>query len=254
MVCDGKSSLLIDCGFSPAYITKHLRKFSLSLADLSGVFITHTHGDHVNRWTIKKLIEAEVPIYSPPEIAPHLQGRYGDLKHASRIGLLRQLKKADQELQGFLVRHFAVPHDSPGGCFGYSVFSNGNGMTKKITVATDIGYPTDNVLHEFADSDVMVIESNHDMKMLLNSGRPASLIQRIRKIGHLSNDESATFTFDVLRRSKNLPRTILLAHISQRCNTNELALKATRKVISSSEFQTVEVVATHKDRASGVAW
>ena len=250
LVGNGKTSFLIDCGFSPAYIGGQLHKFNEVISGLAGVFITHTHGDHVNEWTVKKLIEARVPIYCPSEIELPLQGRYKTLAHASHLGLLKPLGVPELALHGFLIRSFEVPHDSPGGCFGYSIFSDEGGRTSKISIATDMGFPTEQVVHHFTDSDVMVIESNHDVEMLENSGRPVWLKRRIREIGHLSNDECAEFTLNVLRKSKVVPQAILLAHISQQCNRNEIALETTREAISGTEFGSVKVMQTHKQRAS----
>ena len=250
VVWNGKTSLLIDCGFHPGYITKQLHQFRLSISGLSGVFITHTHGDHVNEWTVRKLIEAEVPIYCPPEIELHLQGMSKAFTRASYLGLLRPLRTPELEFHGFLIQSFEVPHDSPGGCFGYSISSDEGGKTRKMTIATDMGFPTERALHHFTDSNIMVIESNHDVEMLENSGRPIWLKRRIREIGHLSNDECAEFTLNVLRRSKVKPQAIVLAHISQKCNRNDIALRTTREAISKSDFGDVSVIQTHKERAS----
>lgn len=225
LVQSGKSAFLVDCGFSPAYIAKQLRKLDLTLSDLTGVFITHTHGDHVNEWTVKKLIEEEVPIYCPPEIALHLQGRYRALARASHLGLLKCLRKNEIGLDGHLVRCFPVPHDSPGGCFGYSILSEARERTKKVTITTDIGRATDSAIRHMADSDIIVLESNHDVEMLENSGRPIWLKRRIREIGHLSNDESAWALLSVLDHSTSLPQTVMLAHVSQECNTNAIAVR-----------------------------
>ena len=252
LVWNGRMSVLIDCGFGPSYIARQLHTLNLSLSGLTGVFITHTHGDHVNEWTVQKLIEARVPIYCPPQIELHLQGRYHAFASASHAGLLRPLMAAGLELEGFFVQSFEVPHDSPGGCFGYTIISDEGGRSKKISIATDMGFPTGSVLHHFADSDVMVIESNHDVEMLEHSGRPVWLKRRIREIGHLSNDECAEFTLNVLHGSKKLPQAILLAHISQQCNRNEIALRTTREAISRGDLGGINVMQTHRQRTSEV--
>ncbi len=75
LVWNEKSAILVDCGFNPAYLEKSLGRNGFRIGDLSGVLITHVHGDHVNEWFVKKLIKARVPIHCPPEIELHLQAR-----------------------------------------------------------------------------------------------------------------------------------------------------------------------------------
>jgi phosphoribosyl 1,2-cyclic phosphodiesterase len=78
--------------------------------------------------------------------------------------------------------------------------------------------------------------------MLENSGRPLWLKDRIRNIGHLSNDQCAAFVRALITRSPSLPRAVVLAHISRQCNTRELALACTEGALRAGGIGGVHVL------------
>lgn len=252
LVWNEKSALLVVCGFNPGYLEKSLGRNGFRIEDLSGVLITHVHGDHVNEWFVKKLIKARIPIHCPPEIELHLQARYDALARASHLGLLKTFGEGELDIAEFHVQAFPVPHDSPGGCFGYSILSETAGRTRKITITTDIAYPTDSAARHIANSDVIVVESNHDVDMLEKSGRPLWLKRRIRELGHLSNDQCASILLTVFDHSTSLPQAVVLAHVSQECNTNQLALACTGGAMDKQGINGIAVLETHPLRAGGV--
>jgi len=248
LVWSDRTAILIDCGFSPRYVAKQLKALGLSLSSLSGLVVTHVHSDHVNNVIVDELTRRGVPVFCPPRIERPLKMQYASLEGASRAGLLRMFRKGGLVIGGLGLEAFEVPHDSPGGCFGYSIFDG----DLKITIATDIGYPSDGMLERFADSHLIVLESNHDLEMLERSDRPAWLKRRIRERGHLSNDQCAGFAVDVLRRSETVARTIVLAHISQECNTNVLAVGCTAAALAANGFGRIPVLETHMDSPGAV--
>lgn len=250
VVWNSKSAILIDCGFSPSYITSHLHRFGLSLESLEAVFITHIHGDHINEWTIGKLMKEQVPIYCPSAIEHHLKKKYGIVAIASRQGLLRTIKKSEIGLNEFRVRHFEVPHDSDGGCFGYNVFVDGGGKTRKVSISTDIAHPTKSAVEHMANSDVIVLESNYDVDMLEKSSRPYWLKRRIREEGHLSNDQCGESVLQILDQSRTLPKSLALAHVSRECNTNKLARECTEALLDSRGIDSISLVETHPNAPS----
>jgi phosphoribosyl 1,2-cyclic phosphodiesterase len=88
--------------------------------------------------------------------------------------------------------------------------------------------------------------------MLENSGRPAWLIRRIKEIGHLSNDQCASFVTEVVRESAVPPRAVVLAHVSRQCNTNALAERATAEALRAGGHATVRVVQTFPSIPSAI--
>ncbi|MFH0989432.1 MAG: MBL fold metallo-hydrolase [bacterium] len=247
VIWNSRTAVLVDCGFNPAYMKEGFQDLGLKISDLHGVLITHIHGDHVNESTGRRLIKERIPIYCPSQIAMHLKTRYGTFKQASHEGLLRIIKKSEAELNEFHICSFEVHHDSGGGCFGYSIFSESGGRTRKISVTTDMAYPTKSAIHHMANSDVIVIESNYDEGMLENSSRPAWLKRRIQEEGHLSNDQCADALLQIIDHSHTLPRSLTLAHVSQQCNTNALALGCTREALDKAGIGGVKLFETHPD-------
>lgn len=248
LVWTANSAILIDCGFTPGYITVQLRKLGMALSDLDAVFITHIHGDHVNESTLGKLLRERVPVYCPLEIAPLLKKKYHSAATASRRELLIPLAKSEIALDHLMIRSFEVPHDSEGGCFGYNVFNDAAGKTKKVSVATDLANATESVINHFADSNAIVIESNYDVRMLADSNRPEWLKRRIQEEGHLSNDQCAAALLQIVRKSVTLPKNVALAHVSQECNTNKLARACTEAALDSEGIDGINLIETHPDR------
>ncbi|MCX6143228.1 MAG: MBL fold metallo-hydrolase [Ignavibacteriales bacterium] len=245
LVWSSETAILIDCGFTPGYIALQLRKLGLSISDLDAVFVTHIHGDHINNGTVGKLVRERVPIYCPPEIEEHLRKKYYSAAMASRHGFLNSIEKSAIELNQISVRSFEVPHDSEGGCFGYSVSYDAGGRTKKVSVSTDMARPTASIVDHMANSDVIVIESNYDVQMLEASARPIWLKRRIRVDGHLSNDQCGESLMQIIERSEVPPKDIALAHVSQECNTNQIALECTEAALERQGVRGINVSETH---------
>ena len=250
LVWSAETAILIDCGFTPGYITLRLRKLGLNISDLDAVFITHIHGDHVNDSAVGKLVTERVPIYCPPEIEKQLRKKYASAAVASRHGVLNPIEKLEIELNQMSVRSFEVPHDSEGGCFGYSVNYVAGGRTKKVSVSTDMAHPTATIVDHMANSDVIVIESNYDVQMLEASARPLWLKRRIRVDGHLSNDQCGESLAQIMERSQTLPKTVALAHVSQECNTNQIAVQCTEEALERMGIRGVSVSETYPDKPS----
>lgn len=245
---DGSHTLLIDCGFSNAYTRSALGSLNMNYSHISGLLITHIHGDHINKWTLKALIENRVPVFCSIEVAKILERKFDFIGQSGRTGIIHPVSGDMLSIAGFRVTGFPVVHDSEGGCFGYSILKGENGDQKKITIATDLGNAENGLEEKFADSDVIIIESNHDEEMLENSGRPYVLIQRIKKTGHLSNKQCSEFVLKILRKSVKHPSHIMLAHISSQCNTNKLAVGHITDTLISNNYKDIEIVETFKDR------
>ncbi len=252
LIWNSGTALLIDCGFGPSYIGRALRKVGLVFEDLDGVFVTHIHGDHVNGWTLGKLALARVPVYCPQSIERHLRRKYLGAGIAAHKDLLKPMESTEIRVNDVFVRHFEVPHDSAGGCYGYNILSDDGSGRRKITVSTDLARPTKTAVEHMANSDALVIESNYDVDMLERSRRPEWLKRRIREDAHLSNDQCADTVVQVLDRSGSLPSHIALAHVSRECNTNKLAAECTGQVLERLGVKNMNLVETYPEKGSKV--
>lgn len=242
LIWNEDKKILIDCGFSQMYMREQLKRINMILEDIDAVLITHLHADHINPAILNKFIKSKIPLYCHITMAESLQRKYEAARRLNKIGMLHIFTDTPFRIGEFTIRSFGVPHDSKGGCFGYNIFFENDNEQKKISIATDIGYIYENFEDQFLDSDILMIESNHDVEMLDNSKRSKLLIERIKTIGHLSNEECSTLITKILSKSQKMPKHILLSHISQECNTPELAFETNKKFLQKNGFGNCSII------------
>lgn len=248
-----KEVILIDCGFNWKYTQTALEKIKLLPEDISHVLITHSHTDHFNPITASKLQQHGTKIWCHEETAPFL---LKDAASKNKEILLDTFNDFKFSVDDTKVTPFKLHHDSDGGCVGFSLIIHHNGEDKKITIATDLSVPEKKIIKNFVNSDIIIIEANHDVDMLKHSGRPYWLIKRILKSGHLSNDQCADIVEECLKKSTNPCKAIFLAHTSQQCNTNKKAIDTVKKRIlkprKRHDPEILQIVPTYKSRASRI--
>ncbi len=211
-------------------------------SSLRAVLITHLHADHVTQAMLNKVLREGIPVYVHRNLRPQFLKRF-KVKHAQSLLTFDGLpfKVNDFDIQGF-----EVPHDAPGGCFGYNIHFD----DKKITIATDLSNAQNGLSKNFMDSDLIVIESNHDEHMLETSGRSFELIERIKNTGHLSNVQCTSFLSDVLSRSQKMPQAVVLAHLSEDCNLPRLAKSGVQKLLKKWNLKETQLQISKKNQPS----
>ncbi|HTO97276.1 MAG TPA: MBL fold metallo-hydrolase [Myxococcales bacterium] len=213
----GPTRILIDCGLPLKETARRCRQAGLDVRDLTDVFLTHEHADHSHAAGI---------------LARKLEVRV----HATRgtFRLLRDPPPPGQRcavhagvpvrLPGLTLTPLALPHDAleP---VAYVVDDG----AARAAIVTDLGSVPRALVRELQDLDALVLEMNHDVRMLLEGPYPWSLKQRIRGgHGHLSNDQGAKLLRSVLHRGL---RHLVLAHLSEHNNTERHARKAAEQVL-----------------------
>lgn len=209
-----KTGVLVDVGKSAKQIEQSLMANNININSIKAIFITHEHSDHIQGLKI-------------------FASRY-KLKVFASIGTLEVLEQKGIltnnfsyeaitpdgiEICGMYIKSFETPHDS-NQSVGYIIDTIDN---KRAVIATDIGYITDSIRDAIIGSDVVLIESNHDIRMLQNGPYPYYLKKRIlSNIGHLSNDACAS---ELPYFIKNGTNKFILAHLSQENNIPELAFE-----------------------------
>lgn len=221
MVFTENTAILIDAGISLKKLTQELKNLGKSIDDVKGVVVTHEHSDHVAN--ICKY-GAYIPVYAHLDTHIELFNRYN---------YVEQMADVEDFMDGFTigdieVQPFEIPHDAnyP---VGYSFFAD----EKQVSFATDMGEIQDNVFQNIKDSNVLLLEANHDLKMLTNGPYPAWLKRRVKgSHGHLSNADSAKMACMIKKESNKL-HDLILGHISQENNIPELALKTVKDELIS---------------------
>ena len=234
------TSILIDAGISARRLGRRLSEIGANPAELSGICVSHEHDDHVQGIpTFAKRFS--IPLYANHGTAEAMaqDPKCRDLGW-NLITTGNSFQVGDLEIDTF-----AVPHDAyeP---IGFVVRSG----PIQLGVATDLGIPTALIRERLRGSHAVILEANHDERLLQEAERPWHLKQRIRgRQGHLSNDHTAEILADVAGSDL---RRVFLAHLSQDCNREELALSAARRGLEKAGQSQVEVRVAYPDRATDV--
>jgi phosphoribosyl 1,2-cyclic phosphodiesterase len=203
--------ILVDAGFSPRQIRLRLASIGRAPENLTAILITHEHTDHI--CGLAGLAEKlHIPIYCNRDTKEEIE-RILALKAEFNLFTTG----ACFEIGDVAVETFTIPHDAQDPVGFLLRTSAGN-----IGFATDLGHFTRLVAERVRHANALVLESNHDVKMLQDCPRrPWSLKQRILgRHGHLSNDSCANAVEDIM--TANL-RHLYLGHLSRECNKPELA-------------------------------
>ncbi len=213
LISEGKTHVLIDAGISLRRVNCALRELGVAPSELSAVFVTHSHSDHISALPTM-LKHLSVPVFAPPLTASGLRRLFPEHED-----LILELEPGKELICGELtVRSFITPHDAAESV-GYTFGGGG----KTFAFATDMGHVTQDILKAILGADAAVIEANHDVNMLENGPYPQRLKQRIlSRRGHLSNDECGKLSALLW---KSGARRILLAHLSKDNNTPAAALR-----------------------------
>ena len=216
----GEDYYLLDVGLSCKKITDFLSSKELSLQDISGIFITHEHSDHISGLKVL-LKKCKLPVYATKGTLQALSSKGFEIDNS--IILVPEQPIVLNETTCY---PFGIPHDAKEP-IGYRFSNKG----KTLVVATDLGKVTDNVFQQVNQADILCLESNYDEDMLKWCPYPGWLKRRIKStLGHLPNSGIRGF-LSMITKS---PEVILLMHISQESNTPALVRKNINEFINNS--------------------
>jgi phosphoribosyl 1,2-cyclic phosphodiesterase len=227
--------LLVECGRPLFQITEYLQSVGVEPETLSGVLLTHGHGDHCR--SARSLAQTyRVPIYASYGTLACLQ--VGD------ISLGRPIQTGHRLAIGELdVLPFAVPHDcrQP---LGFR-FESGSG---RACITTDLGWVPTAVTRQFRDVDLLVLEANYDPHLLESGTYPHFLKQRVASTyGHLSNAAAAEA---IAACGDQGPRAVWLAHLSEQNNSPKHALLTVGRILKRYGLAHVPIRTTRHRRSS----
>lgn len=215
------TNIIIDVGISYQTLIKYLEEDNYNIKIFSALLITHNHKDHIKG--LKTLInKTNIMVYIPEKM-------YEDIKNEVSkdrcVFVEDKFNIADVEIE--LIH---TSHDAPTSV-GYIITEN----NKSMVYVTDTGYINRKYLAKMTSKDLYVIESNHDEKMLMDGPYPRFLKERvISDKGHLSNITTAKYLKKIIGKNT---KYIILAHISENNNTEELAYNTTKEELEKYEGQ-----------------
>lgn len=228
----------MDAGLSRKETFERLTALGVDPDALNAVLITHEHNDHIGglpvlakkRETRDKTAHVQLPVYVSNLTAPAIP--WGDCEP-----VLEQFQAGSSFTIGDIdVTSFTIPHDAADPV-GFSFKAEGI----KISIATDLGYLPDSVRVHLRGSDLLLLESNHDVEMLKVGPYPWAIKQRVMsRMGHLSNDAASEFIREELDYRTS---TLILGHISESNNHPALVEQAVMQALNGRSLFTKVVIA-----------
>jgi phosphoribosyl 1,2-cyclic phosphodiesterase len=210
-ISSGDTSLLIDAGLSGIEIERRLKSRGLDPKDLDGILVSHEHHDHIHGVGILSR-RFKLPVYINSKTRKAA---------VSQLGSLHDFKKFECgsmfTINNLSIHPFSISHDATDPC-GFTVNQDGT----KIGIATDLGVATAMVKEHLKGCTLLILEANHDEKMLIDGPYPWPVKQRIKsKTGHLSNAASKTLLNELQHDGL---KNVMLAHLSETNNTPQKAV------------------------------
>ena len=211
-VSSGRTGILVDAGNTAKQLEILMRENQIDISTINAIFVTHEHSDHIKGLRVFAS-KYGIKIYASK----------GTMECLSELGVLNGKFTYDVitpngiEVNEMHITPFSTSHDSRESV-GYVIKTADN---RKVAIVTDIGVVSDTVRSAIQGCDAIVIESNHEVRMLQNGRYPYFLKRRILSdVGHLSNESCA-------KELPNLVRTgttrFILAHLSIENNDPRLA-------------------------------
>ena len=223
IVSSDAATVLVDVGLSAKKIEELMKERGLSGSNLDAIFVTHEHSDHIKGLGALAR-KYELPVYANEKTWAAMQKSIGELAPEQR-----QVMAADSvmELYDLRIESYAISHDAAEPV-GYCFQSGG----AKLGLATDLGYVSDKVMQHLLQSDVLVLEANHDVDMLRMGRYPWNIKRRILgDTGHLSNEAAGEALCRLLDGGT---RRVYLAHLSQEHNLMDLAKLTVNTVLEDN--------------------
>ncbi len=222
-----QTHLLVDTGVSKKRIVDELHSIDMAPEDIQGILITHEHSDHIQGLGVFTR-KHSVPIYGT-------KATLDAIKQSKSLGELDTSQfieiQADQpfQIQDITVEASSIWHDAADPVC-YQFYHEGH----KASICTDLGDYNDYLVQKLSDSDLLFIESNHDVNMLLVGPYTYPLKQRILgDHGHLSNERSGQFIKTLLN---DHIKGIMLGHLSKENNIAELAYETVAQALQDNPF------------------
>lgn len=239
-----QGGVIIDAGIRADDIQTKIKANGIDIRKIYGILLTHDHSDHVRYAYTMLRNNRHMKVYCTNRVLNAILRRHDISKRIKdyHIPIFKEIpfKVGDLEITAF-----EVPHDGSDN-MGFSIgYQNRN-----FVLATDMGQVMPRAKHYISNADYLVIESNYDLKMLLDGRYPEFLKARIQtSVGHMDNDATAAFLKEIY--SERL-KHIFLCHLSKDNNTPEKALEKVRTALEEVGAKVGAGMETLEDREADV--
>ncbi len=213
--------LLVDAGFSCRELERRLERAGIDASRFDGILLTHEHGDHVRGAGVFSR-RHQVPVFAT-------RGTFAGVNLGKRVHEKVVIRSGEKRTAGaFRITPFKIPHDAMEPV-GYVVE---DGCGRRVGVVSDIGTCSRLAWGRLRDLDVLIVETNHDLKMLRDGPYPWHLKQRVAgRFGHLSNADAAAGLRELVTERL---QWVVLYHLSEINNLPALAVESIAETLRSA--------------------
>lgn len=242
VVSTDEGKVLIDAGLSAKKIDQLLKEKDMAASELDAILVTHEHADHIKGLGAVAR-KYDLPVYANEKTWEELNKHIGEIAEDKRCVMETGEVRNFGSLQ---VESYGISHDAAepvGYCFYHE--------DQKLSLATDLGYMSSKVKEKIQDSDVLILESNHDIEMLRMGKYPWNIKRRILSdLGHLSNEAAGIGLVDIMT---SRTKRVYLAHLSRDHNMMDLARLTVNNVVEerlAPDDHRARLMDTYYDRAT----
>lgn len=216
-----KLNILIDAGMNLKYLNDKLSELNMSIDDINYLFLTHTHNDHIG--ALKTIVKKNSPTICMGS------KMFADLEYLNDYEDILILVDS-LDLEDVHIDIVRTSHDASES-LGY-IFTSGQ---SSLVYITDTGYINSKYFNKLSNKNMYIMESNHDVEMLMHGKYPAWLKQRVLSDrGHLSNQSSSFYLSKLIGDNTNY---VVLAHLSHENNTEEIAVKTLKDTLKDYDIE-----------------
>lgn len=224
LVESNNTNVLVDIGISYKRANIALNEIGKSFEDIDALVITHEHSDHI-QGLATLLKKQNIPIYTSKGTSSAIQEK---LK-LNDIQINEITADEKFNIKDISITPFEISHDAAMP-LGYTISSE----NKSLTIATDLGYVSENIYSHLKEANLSVIESNYDNTLLMYGPYNYNLKQRIKSnLGHLSNTDTASVITNLAKDGK---RSFILGHLSQNNNNPDIAYSIITDTLKENGF------------------
>lgn len=237
LVITDKVKILIDLGTTTSYLEAALNNLNVDVKEISHILITHSHADHI------KGLKVFIKRYNPVILVTE------DMKNVleKELGNFRYEYYEDKKaiIGDLTVNVIKTSHDAEES-IGFVLTNNNSSMV----YITDTGYINQKYFKILSNNNLYVLESNHDIKMLMDGPYPYYLQQRVRgDKGHLSNKQASDYLCKFIGDNT---RKIVFAHISEHNNSYEKVIETFNEELSKNDMKFDDVLIAKQNEATEV--
>jgi len=217
MIWTHNCAILLDCGIRTQRDCRALLENHSSR--LSGVVVSHAHGDHICYASLRVLEKFGTPVYCHGSVKSHVERKH--FKEWLTPPVLQTFDHQSFKVGEFEVQAIELPHEPRCPTFGFVVYAGSGEARRKLVICTD--FNDHSVVYDHVlEADFVFIEANHDLELLRQRFNYASLF-------HLSNPKTADLLCSAKKSQRFKPQHVMLGHLSNERNTEDLALGTIRE-------------------------